>query len=436
MMDGAIASWLLAGIPLLGAAFSFVVWSRPDYLRNWSVVLSILSLAAAAGMSGSLAASSENLLLVCLLPIAACASLLGQPVHKDLRLSWIMTLLFLGLGFVILTNQHIVGQVGLLVLLGALIALLYRHHTQLWPISWLGIGAYALAIGCVTISLVAAPPLSSVASLLACAILLPLVPFHSGHITALTRLPGSLPSFIVLLLPAIGIHGLATTISTVPDVAMSTMTVLALVGALYGSIKALAQSRVRLLLAYGSLSFFSILWWFVAISHRITPQSVVFLAALSLVTSGLLMSWQVVRTRYGDDVDPQAISGLVRRMPHFTVLFSLLALAAMGLPPFGVFTGFVGMLLTTALTSSVALLVIMIVWLAASWYILDMVQRLLFGRERSDLRYEDLRRSELASLLIVLLIVIALGIAPSSLFGITPQPSNAEAVKESVSWNR
>jgi len=436
MMDGAIASWLLAGVPLLGAALSFAVWSRPDYLRNWSVVLSILSLAAAAGMSGSLATSSENLLLVYLLPIAACAAVLGQPVHKNLRLSWTMTLLFLGLGFVILTNQRIVGQVCLLVLLSSLIVLLYRHHTPLWPISWFGIGAYALAVGCVTISLVAAPPLSSIASLLACAILLPLVPFHSGYITSITRLPGSLPSFIVLLLPAIGIHILATTISTVPDVAMSTMTVLALVSALYGSIKALAQSRVRLLLAYGSLSFFSIFWWFVSISHRITPQAVVFLAALSLVTSGLLMSWQVVRTRYGDDVDPQAISGLVRRMPHFTVLFSLLALAAMGLPPFGVFTGFIGMLLTTALTSSVALLVIMIVWLAASWYILDMVQQLLFGRERSDLRYEDLRRSELASLLIVLLIVIALGIAPSNLFGITEPPSNAQAVKESVSWNR
>jgi len=436
MMDGAVASWLLAGIPLLGAAFSFVVWSRPDYLRNWSVVLSILSLAAAVGMSGSLATSPENLLLVYLLPIAACASLLGQPVHKNLRLSWIMTLLLLGLGFVILTSQDVVGQVCLLVLLGCLIALLYRHHTQLWPISWFGIGAYALAVGCVTISLVAAPPLSSVALLVACTILLPLVPFHGGHITVLTRLPGSLPSFIVLLLPAIGIHGLASTISTVPDVASSTMTVLALVGALYGSIKALAQSRVRLLLAYGSLSFFSIFWWFVAISHTITPQAVVFLASLSLVTSGLLMSWQVVRTRYGDDVDPQAISGLVRKMPHFTVLFSLLALAAMGLPPFGVFTGFIGMLLTTALTSSVSLLVIMIVWLAASWYILDMVQRLLFGRERSDLRYEDLRRSELASLLVVLLIVIALGIAPSSLFGTTQQPSKAEAVKGSVSWNR
>jgi NADH-quinone oxidoreductase subunit M len=222
----------------------------------------------------------------------------------------------------------------------------------------------------------------------------------------------------------------------VPDVAISTITNLALVGALYGSIKALAQSRVRLLLAYGSLSFFSILWWFVAVSRTIMPQAVVFLGAVALVTSGLLLTWQVVRTRYGDDVDPQAISGLFRKMPQFAVLFSLLALAAMGLPPFGVFAGFLGMLLTASLTSSVALLVMMVAWLAASWYILDMVQRLLFGRERSDLCYEDLRRPEFASLLIVVLIVIALGVAPVSLFGMEYQPPRAGAIMESVTWNR
>jgi NADH-quinone oxidoreductase subunit M len=65
-----------------------------------------------------------------------------------------------------------------------------------------------------------------------------------------------------------------------------------------------------------------------------------------------------------------------------------------------------------------------------------MVQQLLFGRERSDLRYEDLRRPELASLLIVVLIVIALGIAPASLFGIAQPLPSSGAVKESVSWNR
>jgi len=436
MTDIVITPLLLAAIPIIGATLGLIVWSQPDKLRTWSVIVTGLSLLAVIGMSGHITKTTEGQLFLYLLPLAACVSLLGGPVHLQHRLSWVLTLLFLGLGLGILTSQQVVGQIALVILLGLITFLFYWHHNPFWPRSWWGIGAYGLGALCAGLAAIASPPVSALASLLACAILLPLVPFHQGYVSALTRLPGSLPSFIVLLLPAIGFHSLAAILPMVPDVAISTITNLALVGALYGSIKALAQSRVRLLLAYGSLSFFSILWWFVAVSRTIVPQAVVFLSAVALVTSGLLLTWQVVRTRYGDDVDPQAISGLSREMPQFAVLFSLLALAAMGLPPFGVFAGFIGMLLAASLTSSVALLVMMVAWLAASWYILDMVQRLLFGRERSDLRYEDLRRPEFASLLIVVLIVIALGVAPASLFGIAQQPLSVGAVKESVSWNR
>ena len=436
MTDIVTTPLLLAAVPIIGAMLGLIVWSQPDKLRTWSVIVTGLSLLAVIGMSGRLAAATEGQLFLYLLPLAAGISLLGGPSHHQHRLSWILTLLFLGLGFGILTSQQVAGQIVLAILLGLITFLLYWHHNPFWPRSWWGIGTYALGALCAGLAVTADPPVSYLASLVACAILLPLVPFHQGFVSALTRLPGSLPSFIVLLLPAIGLHGLAAVLPTLPDVVISTITILALVGALYGSVKALAQSRVRLLLAYGSLSFFSILWWFVAVSRTIVPQAVVFLSAVALVTSGLLLTWQVVRTRYGDDVDPQAISGLFRKMPQFAVLFSLLALAAMGLPPFGVFAGFIGMLLAASLTSSVALLVMMVAWLAASWYILDMVQRLLFGRERSDLRYEDLRRSELASLLAVVLIVIALGVVPATLFGITQQPPSLGAVKESVSWNR
>ena len=436
MTDIVIIPLLLAAVPIIGAILGLIVWSQPDKLRTWSVIVTGLSLLAVIGMSGHITETTEGQLFLYLLPLAAGISLLGGPVHLQHRLSWVLTLLFLGLGLGILTSQQVVSQIALVVLLGLITFLLYWHHNPFWARSWWGIGAYGLGALCAGLAAIASPPVSALASLLACAILLPLVPFHQGYVSALTRLPGSLPSFIVLLLPAIGFQSLAAILPMMPDVAISTITILALVGALYGSIKALAQSRVRLLLAYGSLSFFSILWWFVAVSRTIVPQAVVFLSAVALVTSGLILTWQVVRTRYGDDVDPQAISGLFRKMPRFAVLFSLLALAAMGLPPFGVFAGFIGMLLAASLTSSVALLVMMVAWLAASWYILDMVQRLLFGRERSDLRYEDLRPAELASLVMVVLIVIALGVAPVSLFGMEHQPPRAGAVMESVTWNR
>jgi NADH-quinone oxidoreductase subunit M len=282
---------------------------------------------------------------------------------------------------------------------------------------------------------VADPPISSVASLLTCAILLPLIPFHTGYLTALTRLPGGLPSFVVLLLPVVGLHGLATAIPAIPEGATQAVSVLALAGSLYGAIKAMAQSRARLILAYGSLSFYSMIWWFVA-ATRTTPRAALLVGAVGLATSGLLIAWQVIRTRYGDDVDPQAISGLAFTMPRYAILLSLLALAAMGLPPFGVFAGFMGLLLTSSLTSVVGPFIVLVAWLTASWYIMQMVQQLLFGARRSDLRYTDLLNTELASLLILVLALLALGLAPASLFTPDQTLHQTSAVTESLRWNR
>jgi NADH-quinone oxidoreductase subunit M len=314
--------------------------------------------------------------------------------------------------------------------------LLYRHHTTLWPISWWGIGSFSVGVVGAGFSLVAEPPLSSVASLVTCAVLLPLMPFHDGYLTALTRLPGSLPPFIVLLLPVLGLHGLATAMPTMPNEFVAAVSFLALASSLYGAIKALAQSRVRLLVGYGSVSFFSILWWFVAGAHTATPRAAVLAGAVGLATGGLLIAWQVIRTRYGDDVDPQAVSGLAAAMPKYAVLFSLLGLAAMGIPPFGVFAGFMGLLLTAPPSSTIGLFIALTAWLAASWYIMQMVQQLLFGTRRPDLRYADLRHPEFTSLLIVVLALLALGLAPTSFYTSDHTPNTTAAMERPPAWNR
>ena len=435
-MTGAFVPLLPGGLALLGALSSLVFWSRPNRLKHCSIVVSLIGLGAVIGLSGHLTTPPEGLLPLYLLPLAACASLLGQPVHQSHRTAWIMTLVILGLGMGVLTNRNIVGQICLMLLLGLILLLLYRHQSPLWPRSWWGIGAYGLGALSVAISTVAGPPFSAVASLVACAILLPVVPFHKGHLAALTRLPGSLPSFIVVILPVVGLHGLATLMPAVPNLVARTMAILALIGALYGAIRALAQSRVRLRLAYGSLSFFSMMWWVAAATGHTPPQSSVFVGAVGLVTSGLLLAWQVIRTRYGDDIDPQALSGLASTMPQYAVLLSLLALAAMGLPPFGVFAGFMGLLLSLTIPFSIAVIIIAMAWLAASWYIMSLVQQLLFGTYSSDRHYADLLRTEWMSLMMIVLVLIALGVTPTSLFGPETTAPPKSALTGSFAWNK
>ena len=436
MKDGALTAWLLAGIPLLGAAGSLAFWSKPVRLKQSSIAWSFVSLGSIVALSGQVGMLPEGLLPLYLLPLTAMISLLGQPAHADHRESYIMTLLMLGLGVCVLAHQPPVAAVALLLLFLLMAGLLYRHHSALWPMSWWGIGSYAIGVLCAGFSLGADAPLSSVASLVASAVLLPLMPFHDGHLTAVTRFPGNLPSFVVLLLPLLGLHGIAMALPTIPDTVAWTLSLFALVGAFYGAVKALAQTRVRLLLAYGSLSFFSMLWWFAAASRSATPRSALLVGTVGLATSGLLVAWQVVRTRYGDDVDPQAISGLASGMPQYAVLLSLLALAAMGLPPFGVFAGFMGLLLSAPFPSSGGLVVTLLAWLAASWYIMQMVQRLLFGLRRPELRYVDVLRTEFVALLLVVLVLLGLGLAPSTLFVPDHTMAAIHSVLGPVVWNR
>ncbi len=427
---------LFVVIPFVGSLVCLACWSDPSRVRTVAIVCSVISLAAIVGVANRLPTPPDGFLPLYLLPLAAVVSALGQPVHENHRLSWTMTLVFLGLGMGALTGGNPFGLLCLVLLMLIIMFLLYRHHTTLWPISWWGIGSFGVGVVGAGFSLAAGPPISSVASLATYAVLLPLMPFHDGYLTALTRLPGSLPPFIVLLLPVLGLHGLATAMPTMPNEFVAVVSLLALVSSLYGAIKALAQSRVRLLVGYGSVSFFSILWWFVAGAHTATPRAAVLAGAVGLATGGLLIAWQVIRTRYGDDVDPQAISGLAAAMPKYAVLFSLLGLAAMGIPPFGVFAGFMGLLLTTPPSSTIGLFIALTAWLAASWYIMQMVQQLLFGVRRADLRYADLRYPEFTSLLIVVLALLALGLAPTSLYATSQAPNKITAMERPLAWNR
>ncbi len=435
MMRGQAVQMLSVAIPLMGAALALLVWSKPRQLKAWSLSVTVASLLMLVGLSGRLTVPLEGMALLYLLPVAAGLSLLGQPSHQDNRPAWVVTLVLLGLGLGVLARRDGVGLILLVLLFGLVGALLYRYRSISGSVPWWGIGAYGLGMVCAIVALIAIPPVSSVALLVSCAVLLPLAPFHGGYVAAFRGLPGNLPAFLAVQLPSLGFHGLLTLIPGLSESTVRTLAILALAGMFYGSLKALTQSRVRLVLAYAGLSFFSILWWYLAATRTAPPQAVVYLSSVGLATSGLLLAWYAIQARYGD-VDRRAIRGLVYRMPRFAVLISLLALAAMGLPPFGLFSGFMGMLLAPSLTFSGALLVVLAAWLAASWYILEMVQGLLFGPQRSDLRYVDLRRTEFVSLLICLLLLIALGFAPSGYFESGPPMPPSLVAMEFLSWNK
>lgn len=432
MTSAVLFSWLATCIPLIGALAGRLLWEDVPQLKKSCIIWSLITVAPILKLKTNL---PEGALLLGLLPVVAMISILGQPVQKDHRLSWLMTLICLGLGIGVIAHPAPLSQLFLLALLVTMAGLLMRHHTILWPISWWGISLFYLTALGVVVTLTN-PSLSSFGALMTAAVLIPLLPFHIGYLTALTRLPGNLPSFSAFLLPAVGLHVMASALQTVPTAVTGIVGLLALIGGLYGAVKALAQTRIRLMLSYSSLSFFSMLWWHTAASSLATSRAAVFVASIGLATCGLLIAWQIIRTRYGDDVDPSSISGLASSMPRYAVLLSLLALAAMGLPPFGVFAGLMGLLLHSPIPSLIGLMIMLSAWLAASWYLLSAVQRLLFGTRRGDLRYRDVVQQEWAALTMTIVILTVLGLAPIEWWTSTATQSMAGTFSRAIPWHQ
>lgn len=261
------------------------------------------------------------------------------------------------------------------------------------------------------------------------AAMLPLFPLQGLYVAAVTRPPATIATCLAILLPTVGLFGLMDALPGLPAALLRGIRVLALFGAVYGSFRALAQPRFIPLLAYASLSFYSVLWWHITSAGSLLAEAALYFSATVLVNVGLLLAWGRVQARYGDwPLD--WIRGLARPMPRFATIVALLALAAAGLPPFGLFSGYLGMLLQLSSEVSWDLGVVLLTWFAGSFCFFRLMQQLLFGAARQEIPYEDLRRGEIVPVLLVLFVLLAIGLLPYGYFESQPLPNSFRTAME------
>ncbi|MFZ5875867.1 MAG: proton-conducting transporter membrane subunit [Nitrospirota bacterium] len=308
------------------------------------------------------------------------------------------------------------------------------HRLDQSPFTSAAVGVTALAAIAPRLGGAVELPVGTIALFALAALLLPLFPVHGVYVVALTRLPGPAAVGLAVLSPIAGLALLTNLLPVIPMELLGGVGVLASVGALYGSFKALMQARVKPLLAYAGVALASIAWWHLAVVGRTTSQAVAYVCAVGLVVGGMCFAWQRVQARYGD-LDPDRISGLAQSMPRFAVLLALLVMAGVGLPPFGLFAGFIAMLLDPSVAGTWGLAAMLVAWLAASWYLFKLIQRLLFGPHRADRQYDDLRGIEVASLALVVLLLAALGIAPYAFLDADTLTNAALSAPDVSTWN-
>jgi NADH-quinone oxidoreductase subunit M len=205
-----------------------------------------------------------------------------------------------------------------------------------------------------------------------------------------------------------------------PDMAHSFAPVvlwMSVAGILYGGYMALAQTDLKRLVAYSSVSHMG----FVTLGIFSFNNEGVEGAILQMVTHGLTTGamFLIVGQLY-DRTHSREIAdygGLQQRMPRFVAILSLFAVASFGLPATSNFIGEFLILVGVSYENFVFVVLAMGGIVLGAAYMLWMLQRVAFGQPRTEAarQLKDLNLREMLTVTPLAIAVIVVGVYPGPL---------------------
>ena len=267
------------------------------------------------------------------------------------------------------------------------------------------------------------------------AIKVPVVPLHTWLPLAHVEAPTAGSVILAGILLKIGTYGFVRfSLPMLPQAAawaMPAMFWLAVVGIIYGALVALAQSDIKRLIAYSSVSHlgFCVLGLF-AFNRVGLHGGTLQMINHGLSTGALFALVGMLYERYHTR-EIRQLGGLSRRMPWLAFFMMLFTFSSIGLPGLN---GFVGefMILLAAFQRAwagsppgwepalrVAAVLAAVGVVLGAWYMLWLYQRVFFGRVRephaapAHARRHDLSWREILALAPSALLVVWIGLQPS-----------------------
>ncbi len=254
--------------------------------------------------------------------------------------------------------------------------------------------------------------------LLAFAVKVPLVPFHTWLPTVALEGPAHVTALLTGL--TLGVFGIIRfALPLAPSAAVEYSWLLGLLGAInlaYAALIALHQTNLRLLLAYACISQVGLIMIGVASLNMQGFQGALLqMVNFPLVAGSLMMIAGFLHRRLGS-TELAHIGGLATLMPQLTCCYLLLAFASLGMPGSGGFPAQL-LLIIGSLMAHPSLGIMSLVGLVLSAvYLLMFTRRFFFGPVKQTLskQSQDLLRREKYILCIPLLLLLWLGFFPNS----------------------
>jgi NADH-quinone oxidoreductase subunit M len=335
----------------------------------------------------------------------------------------------------------------LFTLAGSMLTFLGLLAIVLWDYSHAGTGVLRFSIPELTVSLSQTPiePLSLqllifVALFAGFAIKVPLFPLHTWLPLAHVQAPTAASVLLAGVLLKIGTYGFVRfSLPMLPSAsaaAMPWVLWLAVLGIIYGALVALAQTDIKRLIAYSSVSHlgFCMLGLF-ALNPLGLQGGTLQMVNHGLSTGALFAIVGMLYERYHTR-EIKELSGLARRSPWLAFFFVFFTFSSIGLPGLNGFVGEFMVLLgafqrawtgtppefETAVRVAAVLAVLGVV--LGAWYMLWLVRRILFGPVRephhehdnghSSSPVGDLAWREVLALAPLAVFVLWIGVQPST----------------------
>lgn len=252
------------------------------------------------------------------------------------------------------------------------------------------------------------------------AIKVPLFPFHTWLPDAHVEAPTAGSVILAGVLLKMGTYGfIRFCLPLFPQAVASyapLISVLAIIGIIYGALVAMVQPDVKKLVAYSSVSHLGFVMLGIFSSTMAGLQgSIMQMVNHGLSTGALFlligMLYERRHTRLIADY-----GGLWRQVPLFAVCFLVVTLSSVGLPGLNGFVGEFLILLGTFETSRLFAVFAALGIILGAVYMLWMYQRMMFGEltHEANHRLTDMSGREIALMVPILLLMFWIGIYPNT----------------------
>ena len=253
------------------------------------------------------------------------------------------------------------------------------------------------------------------------AIKMPMVPFHTWLPDAHSEAPTAGSVILAGVLLKMGGYGfLRFCLPMFPEASVSFAPYilwLSVIAIIYGGYMALAQSDLKKLIAYSSVSHMG----FVTLGIFVFNSQGIQGAVLQMFNHGVTAAALFISVgQLYDRTHSRSIShygGLHKSMPRFAALFFLFSVASFGLPGTCNFIGEFLVLVGTSYINFAMVLISMGGIILAAAYMLWMLQRVALGDAKTEAAkmLPDLSKRELATLIPLAILVLCIGLYPGPL---------------------